>query len=681
MDLGDNVAAQLHAESALENCFSSHWGIDGLKPYMRYTLAGGYHYNAENLSGRDYCITARDGYAKNRSANHEIRQATDGLMNSPGHRRNILNKWHRKVNIGIAMDDYNFTIVQHFEGDYVDYSELPSITNGTLAFKGNVKHGVYFADERSLGVQIYYDPPVYALTRGQISRTYCLKSGIQIAGLRQPLQGNWYYDSDFFSRVSSDPACPDPYDVPPDAPPPKSVEESHDFWQQAYDASQINIETAITVPWITATEWVAAGRRFSIRADIKDLLAQHGDGVYTVIVWGEINGKDVPISKYSIFIPRRQPSQPTELARLTPTPSIATLPIRTSTPATVHTPALTATPTPLPTPISGTASGLTEDEISEVRLYILSRVNEVRTTNSLEPLTLDNNTAAQSHAEDMRANCFYSNWSSDGLKGYMRYSLAGGHQYASVYTGGYNYCPPSSEGYLVETVHQEMDDLMDSLLNNPGFLDDVLDPKHRRVSFGIADQQPSFWYVHQFVTDFVTYDDVPAINDQILSLSGHSRNGAVLSDEAFAISIDYDQSPRSLTRGQLRQASCPNNGMRIGGLRKPLEPGWHYNSDTYSISGERCLDPYNVPANAPVAQSYDDEVPRVRLPYQDHAYWITAKEWGVTDESFSVTADIGTLLDRYGDGVYTIIVWALVNGEEAPISKYSIFIPPYEPAP
>ena len=44
--LGDNAAAQLHAEASLENCFSSHWGIDGLKPYMRYSLAGGYQSNA-----------------------------------------------------------------------------------------------------------------------------------------------------------------------------------------------------------------------------------------------------------------------------------------------------------------------------------------------------------------------------------------------------------------------------------------------------------------------------------------------------------------------------------------------------------------------------------------------------------------------------------------------------------
>ena len=32
--LGNNVAAQLPAESSLENCTSSHWGTDGLEPYI-----------------------------------------------------------------------------------------------------------------------------------------------------------------------------------------------------------------------------------------------------------------------------------------------------------------------------------------------------------------------------------------------------------------------------------------------------------------------------------------------------------------------------------------------------------------------------------------------------------------------------------------------------------------------
>ena len=58
--LGTNNAAQLHAESSLADCVSSHWGTDGLKPYMRYSLAGGYQSNGENGHGLDYCIKSSE---------------------------------------------------------------------------------------------------------------------------------------------------------------------------------------------------------------------------------------------------------------------------------------------------------------------------------------------------------------------------------------------------------------------------------------------------------------------------------------------------------------------------------------------------------------------------------------------------------------------------------------------
>ena len=48
LSFGSKNAAQLHAESSLSNCVSGHWGADGLKPYMRYALAGGYQVNGEN---------------------------------------------------------------------------------------------------------------------------------------------------------------------------------------------------------------------------------------------------------------------------------------------------------------------------------------------------------------------------------------------------------------------------------------------------------------------------------------------------------------------------------------------------------------------------------------------------------------------------------------------------------
>ena len=191
--LGDNIAAQLHAESALENCFSSHWGIDGLKPYMRYSLAGGYQSNGENGSGSDYCIKAPDGYSANSSISVEIDEVMDSWMNSSGHRRNLLDPSHRKVNIGIVWDRYNTLMYQHFEGDYVEYDRLPTITNGVLSLSGQTKNGVRFGENRDLGIQIYHDAPPHPLTRGQVSRTYCYDSGRRVASLRWPLTGGYYW--------------------------------------------------------------------------------------------------------------------------------------------------------------------------------------------------------------------------------------------------------------------------------------------------------------------------------------------------------------------------------------------------------------------------------------------------------------------------------------------------------
>ena len=297
--LGDNIAAQLHAEAALENCFASHWGIDGLKPYMRYSLAGGYQSNGENGSGSDYCIKASDGYRAIQSINTEISEAMEGWMDSPGHRRNILDRWHKKVNIGLAWDRYNFLAYQHFEGDYVEYDELPSIQDDILSLSGRTKNGARLDSDRDLGIQIYYDPPPYALTRGQVTRTYCYGSGFQIAALREPLSGGWFYNEDEFVKFHN--PCPDPYDVPADARGPRSHDEAHRFWKAAYDLSQKLIERSTIVPWITARKWSVREGSFSVTADLSDLIAEHSDGVYTILVWGKLGIEDKVVSEYSIF--------------------------------------------------------------------------------------------------------------------------------------------------------------------------------------------------------------------------------------------------------------------------------------------------------------------------------------------------------------------------------------------
>ena len=337
VELGDNIAAQLHADSSLTNCFSSHWGLNGLKPYMRYSLAGGYQSNAENGSGSDYCIKAGEGYTANLPTQMEIEQIMNGLMSSSGHRRNILNKWHRKVNIGLAWDEYNFQAYQHFEGDYVEYTRLPTIENGQLSFSGRVKNGVRFDSNMDLGVQIYYDPPPDELTRGQVSRTYCYDGGPQVAALRPPPNSGSYYTEHTFSKTYL--SCPNPHEVSRDALAPASPDDATELWGEAYYASKYQIEQAITGPWITASQWTVDDSLFSVSANVQKAIDRYGDGVYTIVVWGNIDGEDAVISQYSIFHGITPPDilEPVKLAAQVPSLSA------TTTPTTVSEPTITAT--------------------------------------------------------------------------------------------------------------------------------------------------------------------------------------------------------------------------------------------------------------------------------------------------------------------------------------------------
>ena len=297
--LGDSPVAQLHAEISLEECFSGHWGVDGLKPYMRYSLAGGYQANGENASGSSYCITASDRFPDLGSMRDEIREMMDGWMSSPGHRRNILDRWYRKVNIGLAWDEFNAVGYQHFEADFVRYSQVPRIESGTLTLTGRTINGVRFPDRDALDLQIYFDPPPHPLTRGQLSRTFCYDTGLHVASIRYPLSGRTYWNEHGFEKTYS--PCLDPYYLPQDAPAPRSHEEAREYWEMAYEASQNRTEWSLTIPLITASEWTARDTTFSVTADIGPLLDHHGPGVYTVLIWSEMAGEDVPVSQYSIF--------------------------------------------------------------------------------------------------------------------------------------------------------------------------------------------------------------------------------------------------------------------------------------------------------------------------------------------------------------------------------------------
>ncbi len=638
LTLDDNPAAQSHAEASRDACTRGHWGPDGMKPYMRYTLAGGEQYSSENVFAIDFCPQDLDNYDLE-TPTEQIDFAMDRFLNSPGHRQTILDPHHRKVGIGLTYRPPTIWFVQLFVGDYIEYDTKPTIDSGTLTLSGQTRNGAEISGTSST-LTIYYDPPPQPLTQGQLSRTYCYNNGLRIASIRPPPEyGSAYTQHEATIEVTSS-QCPDPHDIPPDAPPPMSNDEAQENWQQARDLSQNKLTRYLTIPLITANEWSVTDDAFNISANITDLLQKHGEGVYTILLWGEINDDRTPISEYSIFVDEQATTQHS---------------LR---------------------------------HIEEKR-FMLQLINDERAIAGVGTLELGENGAAQLHAESALANCFGSHWGIDGLKPYMRYSLAGGYQTNSENFYGTDYCITDADDLLaLPDIDDVIRDRMAGWLESPEHRLNILDPTHKKVNIGLAWDDYNFIASQHFEGDYVHFDHLPTIRNGVLDVAGELKNEARFQTETdYRVQIYYDQPPRTLTRGQLSRTYCYDTGQPIAGLRPPPDPGSFYTEHevTQNLSGAPCPDPYDInPETEPPKSNQEAitlweqarDLSRTTVEWEITYPWITADKWSITDNRFNLSANINNLLHQHGDGIYTVLIWGVINGENTPISQYSIFIPP-----
>jgi uncharacterized protein YkwD len=122
----DHLAAEVARAHALEMVhfnYLSHWNTLGQGPDVRYGLAGGVDVVQENVysyvqrydSGTPVPITSWEQI---------ISDAERRLMESPGHRENILNPAHTHVGIGMAYDPQTgqFRLAQEFLNHYASFT-------------------------------------------------------------------------------------------------------------------------------------------------------------------------------------------------------------------------------------------------------------------------------------------------------------------------------------------------------------------------------------------------------------------------------------------------------------------------------------------------------------------------------------------------------------------------------
>ena len=326
-------------------------------------------------------------------------------------------------------------------------------------------------------------------------------------------------------------------------------------------------------------------------------------------------------------------------------------------------------------------SGIGGGEAADLRQLVLDLTNDARRAAGLSPVRLGANLAPQEHAEDMAESCFLSHWGTDGMKPYMRYSLAGGVQANAENVSGSSFCPADPSRYVQDSLAEEARQAFDGLMGSPGHRANILRPEHRLLHLGLAYRAPNFWMVQQFSGHYAAFAKTPTIADGELSFDMSACNGARVSGDALGVQVFHDPPPSPLTPGQLQRTYCVSSGQEIAALRPPLEQG-RYLDDDFSPQASGCLDPYLLDPDLPAAQSYEEATLLKVLARSGRlggdelglGVWITADQWDVDDGRARVAADLSALLRAAGGGVYTILIWGSVRGDDVPIAEYSIFV-------
>ena len=153
-ELATEVATK-HAVDMATNEFASHWGSDGLKPYHRYSFAGGTHATAENVSAADNTWSMKVSDLKQDTAYLHLRMYQEKPPYD-GHRQTILARQHTHVGFGIAIYKLRLRVVELFVAKHVEVRPVKQAAKpgAQIPFSGKVIRGDY----RLHHLEVFYEP-------------------------------------------------------------------------------------------------------------------------------------------------------------------------------------------------------------------------------------------------------------------------------------------------------------------------------------------------------------------------------------------------------------------------------------------------------------------------------------------------------------------------------------------
>ena len=161
----DDFATQIATRHAIDMAtgeFASHWGRDGLKPYHRYSFAGGTDATQENVSAADNTWSMKISHLKQDTAYLHVRLYNEKPPHD-WHRRTILAPQHTHVGFGIAVEQLRLRLVELFVAKHVEVEPVRRTAKpgDQLSFGGKIINfgGKIINKEHVLNfVEVFYEP-------------------------------------------------------------------------------------------------------------------------------------------------------------------------------------------------------------------------------------------------------------------------------------------------------------------------------------------------------------------------------------------------------------------------------------------------------------------------------------------------------------------------------------------
>jgi uncharacterized protein YkwD len=161
LDVSVSSFADKYCRDQIRTRTTGHYSVDGLAPYMRYSLAGGNDGLSENVASWSATYNFND-----RALYEMSRRSQDAMMGElppdDGHKKTILDPYANYVGIGLAWEKGEFRLIQEFIRRYVSWNH-PLPRTATLN-QQVIAAGRPLAGTRIEAISVHHEPMPGAMT-------------------------------------------------------------------------------------------------------------------------------------------------------------------------------------------------------------------------------------------------------------------------------------------------------------------------------------------------------------------------------------------------------------------------------------------------------------------------------------------------------------------------------------